>query len=104
MGHEYLSILSSHSPRLRWDRDSAEHVAKYSDSKGSHQVCLTHQSWLSVIHGLLIYFAFFTSLIHKVFYPTLYSVHARLQLAHRLGAGISIWEIGQGLDYFYNLL
>ncbi len=80
-GRDFLELLGRLQPsaRLRWDPEAREHFleAKLPHGEGGKQT---------------------------VFYPSLKSVEERLALARELGAGISIWEIGQGLDYFYDLL
>ncbi|KAJ6797452.1 chitinase domain-containing protein 1 [Iris pallida] len=74
-GRDYVSLLERHRPLLRWEEKSSEHFFIYSDN----------------------------NVQHAVFYPSLMSISTRLDEARAWGASLSIWEIGQGLDYFFDL-
>ncbi|KAJ0112762.1 hypothetical protein Patl1_00582 [Pistacia atlantica] len=76
-GTDYLHLLEKHRPVLQWEKNSGEHFFIYSDEKNGK---------------------------HAVFYPSLMSVSLRLEEARLWGTGLSIWEIGQGLDYFFDIL
>ncbi|KAK1373992.1 GH18 domain-containing protein [Heracleum sosnowskyi] len=76
-GREYLSLLEHYRPSLQWEINSAEHYFVYTGDQNDQ---------------------------HVVFYPSLLSIAKRLEEAHAWRAGISIWEIGQGLDYFFDIL
>ncbi|KAI8610825.1 glycoside hydrolase superfamily [Chytriomyces sp. MP71] len=62
--------------RVRWDADAKEHVLTYKEIGGEKR---------------------------DVWYPSLRSVEERVELARELGVGMSLWEVGQGLDYWYEL-
>jgi chitinase domain-containing protein 1 len=68
-------LLEKHKPSVTWDEESEEHYFLYDGEDAKH----------------------------AVFYPTLASISARLNTANDVGSGLSIWEIGQGLEYFFDL-
>ena len=76
-GGKYLELLREHKPRLVLDEDAEEHYFDYLDSA-------TRQR-------------------HQVWFPSVYSLQKRLELAKELGIGVAMWEVGQGLDFFYDL-
>nr|KAJ3423033.1 Chitinase domain-containing protein 1 [Polyrhizophydium stewartii] len=77
IGPKIVSVLSSTETHITWDDEAGEHKFQYTDAE-SHS--------------------------HTVHYPTLMSIQQRIELANELGVGLSLWEIGQGLDYFYELI
>ena len=75
----YLALLAQHpGARLEWHADAAEHVFAYSSAQDGRK--------------------------HALYYPSLRGVSERLGLLRRLGVGLALWEIGSGLDYFWDLL
>ncbi|KAK6058251.1 adaptor complexe medium subunit family protein [Cooperia oncophora] len=40
----------------------------------------------------------------KIYYPSLTSIEMRLNLARKYGVGVAVWDFGQGLNYFTQVL
>lgn len=77
LGHQYIELLKSVKPtKFLWHLKASEHSFEYREASG----------------------------MHNVFYPSLKAIKKRVDAAKQFKIGLAIWEIGQGLDYFYDLL
>ena len=76
-GHTYVDLLREHRPKIQLDRAAREHFVRYGGAGRGRGKC---------------------------FFPSLWSVSQRLRIAAAEGAGVALWEVGQGLDYWYDLL
>eukprot|EP01103_Thecamoeba_quadrilineata_P009134 TRINITY_DN1884_c0_g1_i2.p1 TRINITY_DN1884_c0_g1~~TRINITY_DN1884_c0_g1_i2.p1 ORF type:complete len:220 (+),score=36.64 TRINITY_DN1884_c0_g1_i2:1021-1680(+) len=80
VGHEYLDTLKDLQARsqqavAKWDSTVHEHILTLSDHDQNH----------------------------IIYYPTQQSISVRLAKIAEFGVGVSLWEIGQGLNLFYDL-
>lgn len=71
-----LEQLNEYHPTLKWEANYKEHYYEYYNGFEKH----------------------------VVFYPSMRFLSERIKLANELGCGLGIWEIGQGLNFFYDLL
>lgn len=77
LGREYVELLETYEPTLDWDSENEESFFEFSDGG---------DDW-------------------EVWYPTLMSIKKRLTLVEDFDVGgVCFWELGQGLDYFYELI
>jgi chitinase domain-containing protein 1 len=78
IGHQFVDILRAQRGRITttWNDRAKEHFMQFEVS----------------------------GIQNTMYYPTERSVAARVELAKSLNVGLSLWELGQGLEHFYDLL
>ncbi|RHZ72251.1 hypothetical protein Glove_243g47 [Diversispora epigaea] len=74
--NNYIDKLRYYKPKIEWNYNAGEHRLQYKEN----------------------------GVLHEVWFPSLKSIKTRIDMAEDYGTGLSLWEIGQGLDYFYDLL
>ena len=76
-GARFLALLREHRPtRFDWHAEAYEHVWSYMKDDRRH----------------------------SVYYPSLKSLAERLGMMRSLGVGVALYELGTGLDFFWDLL
>jgi len=101
LGHQYAELLAAHKPALTWNAQYEEHVFTYTTNRQKHTVYYPTVTVRASIFFFFFFFSFFPQL--KLNAHALQSIQRRFDLAKELGVGISVWEIGQGLDYWYSM-
>lgn len=74
VGRQYLDLLRNEQPELKWDEKAEESYFTYQNGQ------------------------------KRVYYPSMRFLARRLEIAGSDFGGIAIWELGQGLDMFYDVL
>ncbi len=73
---ELFTVFAKQQPQLTWDSEHMEHSFRYESPDGPR----------------------------KVYFPSPRSLEVRLEHFMRAGLGVSIWELGQGMNRFFDLL
>ena len=75
---EVLKLLKSKKPKIQLHSQAQENYFDYKDTQGRS---------------------------HRVWFPSLIYLQSRIEKASiLLNIGLAFWELGQGMDYFYDLL
>lgn len=88
LGQEYIEILKQHftTATIIYDSRAHEHITLVYGSSTNNRPLHANSQPDTII-----------------FYPSLKSIYDRLELATKLHVGASVWDGGQGLDYFFDL-
>lgn len=114
---EYLSTEKEYSKKIllglnffgykyQLEKDSRQLLAQPEAVLGQQFIEMLSDEWKYSYDSKNGEHIFVKKTDHKteiVWYPTLHSINQRIELAKKLGTGLSIWELGQGLDYFFDL-
>lgn len=95
-----IDIAKKYSPEFRWHDDAAEHSLEYTYVfRATPGLILLF--YLCSISYLFAFGRDGENVKHSLYFPSVYSIARRVAMMQELGVGLSIWEIGQGFDSFF---